>query len=484
FSAIDLADCINSKTSFRYPVEANCMVMIGEKQNIILYSLDFSSLSVEICWDIQTQISRNFNILPESVLLHTTHTHSGVGDLGGGKSIDRPKLVNLLIKTATEAFVNAKPAKIKVAEENVGKRLSVYRRGDTGTGLGVQTYWFGYEYKEGDDRPDASALINEMTDRWLGKMGNYVRGPNPVYFDGEVDPLVQTMYFVDMQNNPLGSIVRFSAHPHLTSSCKNWLFDPDFPGRTRILMEKELGGHCLFLSGPCANLVPKEKVKYKLSDDYKFNNVYLGPLSELCAVDEKQLLDETTRIGEDIARAAIRALQKGKFNNLMKINFTYKNLNLPIDPSLPKTAEEIEIMRKGLEREYKAFINAKGNVAELRRFANTLNWLDWAPSYGLSTLNENDRKNGYKTMPFSVLNLNSTPIVFMSSEIPVETTLELRKRFETLNPWTISLTGGSMVYIPTDKMIDEGGYEGRNTVIEKGTELKIKEHIAGMLEKE
>ena len=458
------------------------MVLEENRQNTLIFALDFMELSFEFCRDIQVQIGKELSISPESILIHTTHTHSAPADYNiGVPEIDRHELGILLIKAAIEAIAKAKPAKVKIGEENIGKSLSVNRRYDTGTGLGVQTFWFGFEYTESDDRPEASALINEMSSRWMGKMGNYKSGPDKVYFDREVDPLVQTMYFVDLHDKPLGSIVRFSAHPHLASFFKNQLFDPDFPVRTRKLMEKELGGQCLFLQGGSGNLVPKEKVKYRLSDNNKFYNVYLGPISRFYAVDEEKLLSETNRIGEDIARSAIKALNREKFTRLTNVNYTFKPLNIPINPSLPNTNREIDIIRKALTSEYKAYLTTNGTLNEIRRLANVMNWLDWGANYALGYLSETDRNNGYKTMPFSVLQINSTPIVFMNSELMVETTFALREKFKALNPWIISLTGGTLQYIPTDKMIDDGGYEGRNTVIEKGTEPKIREHIAGML---
>jgi|AGTN01.3.fsa_nt_gi hypothetical protein len=483
FSSVELAGCIKSKQGYRLPLEAKCMILEGNRLNTLIYALDLTEVSNEFCWYAQTQIGKELNINPESILIHTTHTHSALRQINnwGESEIDRQELAVLLINAAKEAMANVKPAKVKIAEENVGKSLSVNRRQDTGTGLGVQTYWFGYQYTESDDRPEASALINEMSSRWMGKMGNYKSGPDKVYFDREVDPLVQTMYFVDLQDKPLGSIIRFSAHPHLASFFKNQLFDPDFPGRTRRLMEKELGGQCLFLQGGGGNLVPKEKVEYQLSDNYKFDNVYLGPISRFYAVDEEQLLSETNRIGEDIARAAIKALKREKFTRLTKVNYTFKPLNIPLNPSLPNTKKEIEIIRKALTNEYNAYINTNGTLNEIRRLANVINWLDWSAYFALGYTSETDRKNGYTPMPYSVLQINSTPIVFMNSEVMVETTLALREKFKTLNPWIISLTGGTIMYIPTDKMIDDGGYEGRCTVIEKGTESKIREHIAGML---
>ncbi|WP_436415171.1 hypothetical protein [Petrimonas sp.] len=480
FSTVNLALCIKADYGYRYPLEAKCMVLEQDKQTVLLFALDFGEVYAEFCTEIQAGIGKKFNINPENILIHTTHTHSGPSDHNNGPSgIDKAELTNLLITAAAEAISKAKPAKVKIAEESVGKSLSVYRRADTQCGLGVQTYWFGYQYADGEDRPEASALINEMSSRWDGKLGNYVSSDKKVYFDGDVDPLVQTMQFVDMKNKPLGSIVRFSAHPHMASFFRKYMWDPDFPLHARKLMEKTLGGQCLFLQGTSGNIVPKEKVKYQLWENYKFDNVYLGPLSEFHAVDENQLQSETVRIGEDIAKAALKALNREKFAKITNLSFTQNPMSMPINPALPKSAEEIEIIRKALTTEYNAFIAAKGDLKELRRLANAINWLDWGPYYALGFINETDRKNGYKPMPYSVLKINSTPVVFMHSEVSVETTLLLREKFKSL--WTVSLTGGTISYLPTDKMIDDGGYEGRNTIVQRGTEPKIREHIEQML---
>ncbi len=481
FSSVDLKACIKEDHPYRYSIEAKCMYLNGNSEAVLLFSLDFGEVYAEFNRDVQEKVGKSLNINPENILFHTTHTHSGPSDHNTGSTeIDRPELINLLTKAGAEAIANAKPTKVKIAEQNVGGKLSVHRRGDTQSGLGVQTFWFGYEYAEGSDRAEASALINEMSSRWKGVYGNYKTGEKKVYFDGEIDPLVQTMQFVDMKGKTLGSIVRFSAHPHTASFFRTYMYDPDFPGHTRRLVEKELGGQCLFLQGTSGNISPKEKVKYELWKEYKFDNVYLGPLSEFHAVDENQLQSETVRIGEDIARAALRALSREKFAKITNLNFTQKPMNMPINPVLPKSKEEIEVIRKTLTAEYNAFLNTKTeNIGEMRRLANAMNWLDWGPYYALGFINQTDRQNGYKPMPYSVLKINGTPVVFMHSEVSVETTLALRKEFPTL--WTVSLTGGTISYIPTDQMIDEGGYEGRNTVVQRGTEPKIREHIEKML---
>ena len=483
FSSVDLADCIEDSSAYRYPLEAKCMVVIDNNgRRILLYSLDVMELSFEFCQVIQKQIGKTLNMDPQSILIHTTHTHSAPWDDGAKTTIRSSKLAGLLSIEANEAISNAKPAKIKTGEANIGQELSIYRRADAGDGLGVQTFWFGYEFREGDDRPDASALTNEMKSRWLGQERNYKRNSTPVYFDHPVDPMIQTIYFEDLDGHPLGSIVRFSAHPHLTSACRNHLFDPDYPGRTRRLMEKELGGQCLFLLGPSGNLVPKERVRYEVNGDWKPQKAYMGPTSAFYPVDENELLAETERIGHEIARAAIDAINKAAFQELSTINFLSKSFDVTLDPTLPDNEGEMKRTREILMAEYDAFLHGGGQICELRRLANRLNWLDWSAAYSLNLLSDKERKTGFKSMPFSILSLNSIHFVFMHSEISMETTLSLRNTLSEFNPWTVMLTGGTILYVPTDKMLDEGGYEGRCTCIARGTEGKMRDFIVDMFE--
>ena len=57
----------------------------------------------------------------------------------------------------------------------------------------------------------------------------------------------------------------------------------------------------------------------------------------------------------------------------------------------------------------------------------------------------------------------------------------LRKKYPQYNLWTIGLTGGTIAYIPTAKMIDEGGYEGRSTIVHRNAEKKLRNDIEDLL---
>jgi len=480
FSKIDISPCIKSKTGFRRPLEAVCASISNGQSQVVIIALDLIEMPPRECRAIQGEVAKGLAIAPERILVHTTHTHSSPwGARETGQQILH--LPETLIRCASEAISNARPARVRTGATDVGKTLSVYRRGDAGADLGVQTFWFGYIFRDGDDRPDASALANEMKSRWLRKKPDYTPGPEPIFFDHEVDSLVQTISFEDAGGKSIGCIVRFSAHPHLSCACANWLYDPDYPGVVRNVVGKEIKAPVMFLSGACGNLVPKEKVKYVIDWDKVPQFPYMGPSSAFDPADDNELLAEMNRIGTGIAKAALDGLKSSPIQNVSSFKFASQEVALPLDPGLPRTTEEVDCIRKALVSEYEASLRQGNPLRELRGLANRLNWLEWAAPISMNALTDEDRAAGRKNMPLSVIALNSSILLFMHSEISVETTLALRKQYPGLNIWTVGLTGGTLGYFPTAKMIDEGGYEGRSTVVARGAEEKMRKDVSKLL---
>jgi len=233
----------------------------------------------------------------------------------------------------------------------------------------------------------------------------------------------------------------------------------------------------MFLLGTCANIVPKEKVEYRVVPEKSPRPPYLGPNWAFEPVKEEQLLEEMRRIGKAIADAALKGLGKNFPIALQQV--TYKTWRQPValDPCLPQSMEELSRMQKPLVAEYMAFLRAGKPLASLQLLANRLNWLEWAGKKSLGVLLETDRKRGEKEMPLSILCLNNIKLVFMHSEIPMETSLSLRENFPGMPLITVSMTGGSLEYIATDEMLDEGGYEGRSAIIAYGAEKEMRNAI-------
>jgi len=83
--------------------------------------------------------------------------------------------------------------------------------------------------------------------------GNIVVGRN---WDGPVDHTVRVVRFDDPEESPVATIVHFACHG-TTMGWQTELFTPDFPGAVRQVVEREVGGTCVFLQGAAANIAPR-----------------------------------------------------------------------------------------------------------------------------------------------------------------------------------------------------------------------------------
>ncbi len=482
FANTDVSPCITDNGAFRKPLEAVCASLNFNGQRTILMTLDLMEMPLSENLRIQLAISETTGIPKERIIIHTTHTHSVPwnGETGYTETRGLPEVLSSCI---SKAIQTEKPAVIKTGNYDAGKSLSVYRLDYAGEELGYQTFWYGYAYHGNDPRPDASPLINEMKSRWQNLAPDYSVGPEPVWFDHEVDPLVQTIQFEDKRGHVLGTMVRFSAHPHITNHCIDRIYDPDYPAFVRDYISDFTKSPVMFLSGTCGNTVPKDKVKFRMPEKQKSKFPYMGPVWGLKPESDEKLLSETKRIGEEIGKASVSSLNTKTAERVDHFNFHSSFVSLPLDPNLPASKSEIKRMKDILLEELNASLNMKAPLRELRGLANRLNWLDWAGACGLRSLSQKERDEGVFHLPVTTIKLNDNVLVFMNSEISVETTLELRKQFPELNLFTVGLTGGTTGYLPTAEMIDKGGYEGRSSVFMRDAEKQLRTGIGDVLGK-
>jgi hypothetical protein len=479
FAKADLSPCISHSPGFRRPLEARSAVFEDAKTVVALVALDLIEIAPVFCRQLREEVAAKLGIAPQAVLIHSTHTHTAPWDQDHGSSPAIPGLGRVIADCCAKARAGALPARMRVGATDVGQTLSIRRRGDAGPDLGLQTFWFGYTYRDGDDRPDASALASEMRNRWLRQPSSYKPADKPLWFDRPVDPLVQAMSFETMDAKPLGSIARFCAHPHCASSCHERLFDPDYPAVVRDVVERSRGGTCLFLLGPSADLAPKERVRYTLDESKVPPFPFMGTTSAYVPESDAAQLAELKRIGTAVADAALKGLAGAAAQPLQRLAAAHCEQAVPIDPALPTDRGAIQRIKAALVPQYEAFLGQGGPPREMRGLANRLNWLEWAAEKALTVLTPQDRARGAIQMPLAAVRLNDTAMAFMHSEVSMETTLALRQA--SANLWTVGLTGGSIEYVPTAAMIDEGGYEGRSTVVARDAESQMRSAVEKML---
>ena len=480
FARLDLQPHISSKTPFRTPLEAICAVLASGETTVCLVSVDL--ISPPQGEAIRARIGIRLGIPPENVQVHATHVHSAPWAAREGAQV-LSGLPEALAAAAARAASRAVPVAVRAGQRDVGQTLSLCRRGDAGPDLGVQTFWYGYTFRDGDDRPDASALVNEMRSRWRGQAPEYRAGEHPVWFDGPVDPLVQALELVGDDGAAVGCLVRFSAHPHMADHCNPWRYDADFPGVVRREVERRRGGPVMFLNGACGDVVPKEHVRYVVDPERVEPLPYAGPCWWLQPAEEAEQLAEIERIGQAVAGAALAALEAQDLDTGRPLRLAAGAFACPVDPHLPRSPREAELLQGALAVEYEAARRQGSPLREMRGLANRLNWCRWAGELGFEHLSDAERAVGEKRLPLAAVALGRTVLAFMHSEVMLGTTLALRRRFPELDVWTMGLTNADAGYLPTREMVDEGGYEGRSTIFSADAEDVVRGDVTTLIER-
>lgn len=476
FARADISRHVKTKLPFRRPLEVRALALEQPACKVLLLACDLMEISPGYARHLQVRVGKALGIPEQQVLIHTTHTHSSADKGSDAKNL--PGLESALVRCGREALAKGVPAQVKLAEADVGQRFSVNRRVDAGDDLGVQTFWYGFRYDPSSDRVDGAWLAQNMRERWLRR--ELPPATAPLWMDGPVDPHVQTLLFADLKGRVLGSIVRFCAHPHIASALRALEMDSDYPGRCRDRMEQLFGGCCVFLSGPLANMVPKEHIPY-VNEPEPEEMVQLGPIASLHPVKDEAGLQEMERIGQGLAEAAQRALETAHWQPLLRFDFAAQRFPVVLDPALVADGPARRAFRELLEREYRSVLRRAPSLEAIRPLANALNALEWEPGHWENTLSAQDLHAKCIAMPLAVLRLLDTALVFLHSEISPETGVALRAAHPKTAIWTVNLTGGTLNYLPPDSFRDEGGYEGRNILSQRGAEAQLRADVASLL---
>jgi hypothetical protein len=75
-------------------------------------------------------------------------------------------------------------------------------------------------------------------------------------WEGPVDHTVRVVRIDRLDETPVATIVHYSCHP-TTMAWQTRHFTPDYPGAARQVVEREIGGTCLFLQGSPGDITPR-----------------------------------------------------------------------------------------------------------------------------------------------------------------------------------------------------------------------------------
>jgi Neutral/alkaline non-lysosomal ceramidase, N-terminal len=277
--------------------------------------------------------------------------------------------------------------------------------------------------------------------------GQVVIGPNA---DGPVDHTVRVVRFDDLNEKPLATIVHYACHPTIMAWDNQW-FTPDYPGVVRQVVERELGGTCLFLQGATGSVGP---ILGFTGDRgvYRRLGTILGleAAKVAIALDTLPRLRQFTGLMESGATIALYDEQPEATPEPV-LRILSRVLRLPANRFSPVAELERELgsRRDDLER-----ARRNGDRAEIRtataRATRALMRAQRAKVVEGKT--HIDRQmQGIRIGPVALISIQDEPFV------------EIGQRIAAASPFAHTLfsgySNGNFGYLPTREAFLEGGYE-------------------------
>jgi len=231
------ADCMGfvrraaPATGVLAPLTATALVLEDSRgHRAVIIAMDLIALGCAQADRIRAMVGEAVHVSPDAVLLNYSHTHAGphvtegsLRKLGGSMRTifekERLYIQNLPYEIVGVASIAARRlVPVRVAPGSVTvPGISVNRRERT---------------------PDGRTIL----------------GWNP---DGALDDELIVLKFAKRDGEALAIVGNFACHPVVLGG-ENPNVGPDFPGALRALVERNIGGLCLYLAGAAGNVLPLE----------------------------------------------------------------------------------------------------------------------------------------------------------------------------------------------------------------------------------
>lgn len=350
---------------------------------------------------------------------------------------------------AREALVAARPARVAYVEAEPSPPGLVNRRKRV-EGLGVFTFWYGYDVREDGTAGCASLLEASLrglatTEEIAPKRFEQACAsaaepkvaipalPADCTFDGPIDGLVQGLFFRTPDGEPIGSLARWAAHP-VAGTGLSAAPGGDYPVYIRRALAAAFGGKSLFLTGPCGNQCP--------------------------VVGEKSV-ELARRTGETVAGHLVSELPHAEWEADPTVAAATGRIELPFRTDAPRSQGEADCRFAEARAALTQRREAGAPMREIKAMADRVEMLSYFAE-GHETLWTGvtfDELAGGKTTvePFA-LRVGRSVVLGMPSEPFATYSRRLRAEFD--GPViTAEECNGYLSYIPTADEYPLGGYE-------------------------
>jgi hypothetical protein len=267
-----------------------------------------------------------------------------------------------------------------------------------------------------------------------------------------IDTSVGVIRVDDLDGSPIAVALRYSAHP-VTMGSRSEVASPDYPGPARDVLERNLGGHALFLQGCGGNVNPRVGIGYEVDCRDTKNRVGL------------ELGGEALKVAAGI-RTNTRAGERRPLGNVPNILFT------PWEPVEGDTCTHLAAAETAVALEYDELPSAEKareilshwqRTREERVAGDALDWEvraakkyeHWAEQLVAAVA------DGHPTheLRLQALRVNDIVVSAMNMEVFFETGREIRDRSPLPDTFVLGYTNGLFGYLPRGEDYPEGGWK-------------------------
>jgi hypothetical protein len=303
--------------------------------------------------------------------------------------------------------------------------------------------------------------------RFRAPDGSMVVGRN---WQGPANHTVGVLRFDDLEETPFATLLHYACHG-TTMGWQTQLFTPDFPGPAREVVERELGGRCLFLQGATANLTPRRGFTGDCRVYRKLGTI-LGLEAARVAWNIETLKREERFLGIQPSGASIALYDDVPVESgSQRLRAVQRAIHLPAKKFRPP--DELEAEAAALRAEMNR-LRSDGTQDQIRASTAKATQAGWRAEYSRNYY-------GQDKIPWELMAIVIEPGIALVS-VPGEPFMETAVAIAAQSPFTHTLlsgySNGGFGYIPTRQAFAEGGYETEATpFLESAAEVLTEEAV-------
>jgi len=472
FGKISLRNTFHPKWPFGTELYIRLLYVESGSTQVLFAAVDSLCTAPSETARFRKEVAIRTGIPKSAIWYHELQVHAAPDSLDlRGEAMDR--IIALVSDKTNEMISAAVPFRCEVAELDVGSQFSMNREQYI-HGLGGVTIWSGMSF-DMNRRPcsnDPSVMLLR------GYKPALAAFDQPIYFDNQVDSKAYLFVFRNTDNQIIGTLSRFAAHPDVavlfelkdTPHENEYHYCFVWTGYLSEKLEEIFDAPSMYINGPCADLSTKKG--WEGMDTYEASNT------------------ECKRIGEEIALRLASGYQRkhisaGDADNLNATTFSF---DLPVRSDFPKSREELNAQLQKLpvlDEEIQKAIDQGRPPYEIKTMIDN-RWRCMQDSVTIdSCLIFTDDTLGCETLEVTVpvVQLGDYLFIGVPGESLVDMSIWLRSTFTGVKTIPVDQVNGYYNYMATPASLTHGGYTYWSSWVNRESIPVLKEGIVREMEK-